>query len=166
MTSATRAELLRHLDSLGIEHDTVDHPAVFTVEESRALHERMPGMHSKNLFFKDAGDRLWLLTAEADRRVDLKTLHARIGAKRLSFGKPDLLQAVLGVTPGSVTPFALINDRDRRVTFVLDAAMLRAEHVNFHPLENTATTRVTPAGLKAFLASTGHALHTVDLGDG
>lgn len=166
MTHATRAELLRHLDTLGIEHHTVDHPAVFTVEESRALHESMPGMHSKNLFFKDAGDRLWLLTAEADRRIDLKTLHTRIGAKRLSFGKPDLLLATLGVTPGSVTPFALINDRAHRVTFVLDAAMLLADYVNFHPLENTATTRVTPEGFKSFLRSTGHALATVDLDGG
>lgn len=166
MTPVSRADLLRQLDALGIENATVDHPAVFTVEESRALHERMPGMHSKNLFFKDASDRLWLLTAEADRRIDLKTLHTRIGAKRLSFGKPDLLMAVLGVTPGSVTPFALVNDRERRVSFVLDAAMLRAEHLNFHPLENTATTRVTPEGLKAFLRSTGHALNTVDLAGG
>ena len=165
MIAATRAELLRHLDSLGIENQTVDHPAVFTVEESRALHGRLPGMHSKNLFFKDAGDRLWLLTAEADRRIDLKALHTRIGAKRLSFGKPELLMSVLGVTPGSVTPFALINDRDRRVTFVLDAAMLGAAHVNFHPLDNTASTRVTPEGLKIFLRSTGHALHTVEFGD-
>lgn len=166
MTPATRAELLRHLDSLGIANETVDHAAVFTVEESRALHERLPGMHSKNLFFKDAGDRLWLLTAEADRRIDLKTLHTRIGAKRLSFGKPELLMTALGVTPGSVTPFALINDREHRVSFVLDAAMLRVDYVNFHPLENTATTRVTPDGFKAFLNSTGHALQTVELGDG
>ncbi|MBM3526152.1 MAG: prolyl-tRNA synthetase associated domain-containing protein [Alphaproteobacteria bacterium] len=166
MSPATRADLLRHLDSLGIANETVDHPAVFTVEESRALNERIPGMHSKNLFFKDAGDRLWLLTAEADRRIDLKTLHARIGAKRLSFGKPELLMRALGVTPGSVTPFALINDREHQVSFVLDTAMLRAEFVNFHPLENTATTRVTPAGFKAFLKSTGHALQTVELGDG
>ncbi len=162
MPPATRDDLLRRLDDLAITHVTVDHPAVFTVEESRALHGGMPGMHSKNLFFKDAGDRLWLVTAEADRRIDLKTLHTRIGAKRLSFGKPDLLMAVLGVPPGSVTPFALINDVDRRVSFVLDAAMLSAEFVNFHPLVNTATTRVSPAGLRAFLRSTGHDLSTVE----
>ena len=164
MPPATRADLLRRLDELGIAHETVDHDAVFTVEESRALHERIPGMHSKNLFFKDAGDRLWLLSAEADRRLDLKTLHTRIGAKRLSFGKPDLLLEVLGVPAGSVTPFALINDRDRRVSFVLDAAMLGASRVNFHPLENTATTGISPDGLKAFLRATGHAPQVVELG--
>ena len=164
MSHATRADLLRRLDELGIVHETVEHDAVFTVEESRALHERIPGMHSKNLFFKDAGDRLWLLSAEADRRLDLKTLHTRIGAKRLSFGKPDLLLEVLGVPAGSVTPFALINDRDRRVSFVLDAAMLGASRVNFHPLENTATTGISPEGLKAFLRATGHAPQVVELG--
>jgi Ala-tRNA(Pro) deacylase len=164
MSHATRADLLARLDELGIAHETVDHDAVFTVEESRALHERIPGMHSKNLFFKDAGDRLWLLSAEADRRLDLKTLHTRIGAKRLSFGKPDLLLEVLGVPAGSVTPFALINDRERRVSFVLDAAMLGASRVNFHPLDNTATTGISPDGLQAFLRATGHAPQVVELG--
>jgi Ala-tRNA(Pro) deacylase len=164
MPHATRADLLRRLDALGIAHVTHDHEAVFTVEQSRALHARIPGMHSKNLFFKDAGDRLWLVTAEADRRLDLKTLHARIGARRLSFGRPELLLEVLGVPAGSVTPFALITDAERHVSFVLDAAMLGAERVNFHPLENTATTGVSPDGLRRFLASTGHAPQVVELG--
>lgn len=166
MTFATRADLLRRLDDLGVAHTTADHAAVFTVEESEKLHVDLPGMHSKNLFFKDAGDRLWLLTAEAHRRIELKTLHTKIGAKRLSFGKPDLLMEVLGVTPGSVTPFALINDTARRVTFVLDAEMAGASQLNFHPLVNTATTCVSAEGLKAFLRSTGHALTTVDLTGG
>jgi Ala-tRNA(Pro) deacylase len=139
---------------------------VFTVEQSRSLHARLPGMHSKNLFLKDAGDRLWLLTAEADRRVDLKALPDRIGAKRLSFGKPELLMETLGVIVGAVTPFALINDLSHRVTFVLDRAMAGATLLNFHPLENTATTAVTPDGLKRFLAATGHGWQTVDLGAG
>ena len=163
MAHATRADLLRRLDELGIAHTTHEHQAVFTVEQSRALHDAIPGMHSKNLFFKDAGDRLWLVTAEADRRLDLKTLHTRIGAKRLSFGKPELLLEVLGVPAGAVTPFALINDTAHRVSFVLDAAMRGAERVNFHPLENTATTGVTPDGLEAFLRSTGHAPQVVEL---
>lgn len=166
MTHHTRADLMRRLDELGVENRTADHEAVFTVEQSRALHAAMPGMHSKNLFLKDAGDRLWLVTAEADRRIDLKTLHARIGAKRLSFGKPELLMEVLGVVAGSVTPFALINDTGHRVTFFLDAAMAHAPRLNFHPLENTATTCVSADGLRAFLRSTGHALNTVDLGAG
>lgn len=166
MTPATRADLLRRLDELGIAHRTTDHDAVFTVEESQRLHVDLPGMHSKNLFFKDAGERLWLLTAEASRRIDLKTLHTRIGAKRLSFGKPDLLMAALGVTPGSVTPFALINDTARRVSFVLDAEMADAPQLNFHPLVNTATTSISAQGLRAFLRRTGHGFATVDLSSG
>jgi Ala-tRNA(Pro) deacylase len=163
MSPASRADLLARLDAIGVAHATTDHEAVFTVEESRALHASIPGLHSKNLFFKDAGDRLWLVTAEADRRIDLKTLHHRIGAKRLSFGKPDLLMEVLGVVPGSVTPFALLNDTARRVTFFLDADLARSTQLNFHPLENTATTTVSADGLRSFLRSTGHDLHVVDL---
>ena len=166
MPPATRADLLARLDALGIAHATTDHAAVFTVEESRALNAALPGMHSKNLFLKDAGDRLWLVTAEAERRVDLKTLHHRIGAKRLSFGKPDLLMEALGVAPGSVTPFALINDGVRRVTFVLDAEMATAPVLNFHPLVNTATTAISADGLRAFLRSTGHVPLVVDLANG
>lgn len=120
----------------------------------------------KNLFLKDAGDRLWLVTAEADRRIDLKSLPERIGAKRLSFGRPDLLMQVLGVIPGAVTPFALINDLDRRVTFVLDAALASVPVLNVHPLENTATTAISAEGLRLFLRATGHALNLVDLRGG
>jgi Ala-tRNA(Pro) deacylase len=163
MAHATRAELLAKLDSLGVAHNTVEHPPVFTVEESRALHLQLPGMHSKNLFFKDAQDELWLVTAEADRRIDLKSLHHRIGAKRLSFGKPELLMQVLGVIAGSVTPFALINDRSRRVRFFIDKTMESATLLNFHPLENNATTSVTPEGLRKFLAATGHGWRSIDL---
>jgi Ala-tRNA(Pro) deacylase len=166
MPPARRADLLARLDAIGVAHATVDHEAVFTVEQSRALHQSMPGLHSKNLFFKDAGERLWLVTAEADRRIDLKTLHHRIGAKRLSFGKPELLMDVLGVVPGSVTPFALLNDAARRVTFFLDSEMAAAPLLNFHPLENTATTAISADGLRAFLRATGHALNLVELREG
>lgn len=151
MPTASRADLLARLDSLGIAHATTEHPAVFTVEESRALHATLPGLHSKNLFFKDAGDRLWLVTAEADRRIDLKSLHQRIGAKRLSFGRPELLMEVLGVIPGAVTPFAPVNDSGRRVRVVLDAEMMRADTLNCHPLVNTATTNIRAADLLRFL---------------
>ncbi len=163
----TRAELLRKLAELGIHVTTHDHQPVFTVEESRELHARLPGLHSKNLFLKDAGNRLWLVTAEADRRIDLKTLHRRIGAKRLSFGKPELLRETLGVEPGSVTPFALANDTQNRVTLVLDKAMLGAELLNFHPLENNATTAISPDDFLRFLKAIEHPPLIVDfVGDG
>lgn len=160
---AGRAELLGFLDALGIAVETVDHPPVFTVEEARRLRGRIPGGHCKSLFLKDRKGGLWLVVADEDRRVDLPALARHLGAPRFSFGKPDLLGAVLGVTPGSVTPFALINDRaGRRVSVVLDAAMLRRPLLNYHPLDNRATVTVSSAGLEAFVAACGHAPYIVD----
>jgi Ala-tRNA(Pro) deacylase len=114
---------------------------------------RLPGGHTKNLFLKDAKGRVWLITALDDTRIDLKTIHKTIGAARLSFGSADLMGELLGVRPGSVTPFGLINDTGKAVTLVVDAALLAREPLNFHPLVNTATTAVSKAGFLAFLAA-------------
>ena len=148
-------DLFAFFDRHGIAHSTLEHEAVFTVEEGPELKARLPGAHTKNLFLKDAKGRLWLISAEAESVIDLKTLHRTIGAARLSFGSADLMRETLGVTPGSVTAFALINDPEHKVTFVLDAALLKKEPVNFHPLVNTATTAVSKDGLKAFLKAVG-----------
>lgn len=153
---ATREELFARLSSLGIETKTVDHPPVFTVEEARALRGEIPGGHCKNLFLKDDKGQIWLIVCLEDAQIDLKSAPARIGSRRLSFGKPDLLMDVLGVEPGSVTPFALINDTAKRVNVVLDAAMMAHEVVSYHPLVNTATTTIRPADLVAFIRSCGH----------
>jgi Ala-tRNA(Pro) deacylase len=147
---ARRADLFAFLDEHGIEHRTLEHPPVFRVEEGAEIKAALPGVHTKNLFLKDAKDRLWLISAAADTRVDLKRLHAVIGSARLSFGSAERMGEALGVTPGSVTVFALINDGERRVTPVLDAALFRTDPVNFHPLSNDATTAVSRAGLLAF----------------
>jgi len=155
--SASRDDLFALLDELGIAHDTREHAAAFTVEDARALRGRIPGGHTKNLFLKDKKGRLWLVVALEDTAVNLKTLHKTIGSARLSFGKPALMEETLGVKPGSVTPFALMNDTGGRVTVVLDEAMMAHEELNFHPLENTATTTIPRAGLLAFLEATGHA---------
>lgn len=149
-------DLLARLDTLGIAHTTHRHPAVFTVEEARAHCGHLPGCHCKNLFLKDKKGELWLVVARDDAAIDMKTLDRRIGSARLSFGKPDLLGEVLGVVPGAVTPFALANDTDGRVHVVLDAAMMRAELVNYHPLTNEATTALSPADLLVFIRATGH----------
>jgi Ala-tRNA(Pro) deacylase len=154
--STTREMLFNHLESLGIVTTTVSHPPVFTVEEARALRGTIPGLHIKNLFLKDRKDTLWLVVCEEDTAVDLKALPARIGSARLSFGRPELLREVLGIEPGSVTPFALINDTQCRVNVVLDARIVGAEAVNCHPLGNTATTTISSADLLTFIASTGH----------
>lgn len=161
---ASRAELFERLDALGIVTETVEHPAVFTVEESRAIHkhELLPGGHTKNLFLKDKKGNLFLVVALNDTEIDLKTLHRALGCGRLSFGRADLLQETLGVKPGSVTPFSLINDTERRVQVVLDAAMVAHERLNFHPLENTATTNIARDDVLKFIDSCGQTRRTVD----
>lgn len=151
--TATRADLFALLDRLGLAHRTVEHAAVFTVEESRSIKAEMPGGHSKNLFLKDKAGRLYLAVARAETRVDLVGLGRRLGAKgRLSFGRPELMTATLGVIPGAVTPFALMNDTARALAaVVLDRALLATDPVWFHPLENTASTAVSPDALRAFV---------------
>ena len=149
----TRADLLSFLDAHGVAHSTLDHPPVFRVEEGLEIKAALPGGHTKNLFLKDAKGQLWLISALGETAIDLKRLHTVIGSGRLSFGSPDLMVQTLGVTPGSVTAFGLINDADRRVRFVLDAALAKADPVNFHPLGNDATTAVSQAGLRSFLAA-------------
>jgi Ala-tRNA(Pro) deacylase len=152
----SREDLFARLAALGIETSTVEHPAVFTVAESSRLERDLPGGHTKNLFLKDKRGRLFLVVALGRAHIDLKTLHKRLACDRLSFGRPELLMEVLGVPPGSVTPFALINDTVHRVTVVLDADMMRHERLNFHPLENTATTNIARGDLLAFIRSCGH----------
>jgi len=154
---ASPEDLFAYLDRLGIKHATVSHPPLFTVEQSQALRGRIPGGHTKNLFLKDKKDALFLVVALEDARIDLKSLHRRLGANgRFSFGSADLLREVWGVPPGAVTPFGAINDSETRVTVVLDAAMMRHETLNYHPLVNTRTTSIARADLIKFLEATGH----------
>ncbi|MGD0719616.1 MAG: YbaK/EbsC family protein [Roseiarcus sp.] len=164
---ATPEDLFAFLARLAIPTETVEHPAVFTVEESTALRGDMPGGHTKNLFVKDKKSRLFLLALGAAASVDLKRVHEKIGGQgRVSFGSAELLEQVWGVRPGSVTPFGAINDRDLRVTVVLDAAMMAHERLNFHPLVNTRTTGLASADLVKFLRATGHEPLTVALEEG
>ena len=150
-----RTDLMALLDRLGVEHTTLEHEAVFRVGEGEDLKAGLPGAHTKNLFLKDAKGQLWLISAKDRTAIDLKKLPAVIGAGRLSFGSEALMVEVLGVTPGSVTAFALINDPDHKVRFVLDRALAEADPVNFHPLVNTATTTVSQDGFRRFLAAAG-----------
>ncbi len=154
--STTSDQLLQHLDDLGIKTSTTQHEAVFTVEQARALRGEIPGGHCKNLFLKDKKGALWLVVCLEDAVIDLKALPSVIGAARISFGKAELLREVLGVEPGSVTPFALINDKDHRVNVVLDEKMMQAQVVNYHPLVNTATVTLTPDDLLKFISACGH----------
>jgi len=159
---ASPADLYAFLDAHGIDHRTLEHEAVFRVDEGHEIKAALPGGHTKNLFLKDAKDQVWLICALGETRVDLKRLPPVIGAARLSFGSEALLHALLGVRPGSVTLFALINDAQKRVKLVLDAALLDVEPVNFHPLTNTATTAISQAGLRQFLQALDIRARVVD----
>ena len=162
---ATPDDLFAFLDSLGILHRTVRHPPLFTVEESRTLRGVIPGGHTKNLFLKDKKDALYLVVALEDAAIELKGLHRILGATgRFSFASAGVMRAVLGVEPGAVTPFAAINDGERRVNVVLDAVMMRHETLNYHPLINTMTTSIAPADLVEFLEATGHPPRIVPMG--
>jgi len=153
---ATRQDLFARLAELGIATQTIEHEAVFTVAQSSKLERELPGGHTKNLFLKDKKGRLFLVVALGHAHIELKTLHKQLGADRLSFAGPALLTEVLGVPAGSVTPFALINDKARRVTVILDADMMRHEQLNYHPLENTATTNIARDDLLRFIRDCGH----------
>lgn len=152
---ATEADLFAHFDANGIAHATTRHPAVFTVAESADVKAIMPGGHTKNLFLKDKKGALFLLCAIAETKIDLNAVSKLIGAGRFSFGSGELLQEKLGVPPGSVTLFALINDPDQEVKLLLDDALYAQDPVNFHPLKNDATTAISPDGMARFVASLG-----------
>jgi Ala-tRNA(Pro) deacylase len=153
----SEAALKDALAVLGIDWSLLEHEAVFTVEESLAIHNALPGAHTKNLFLKDSGGQFWLVTVDHAKRVDLKALSGVIGSKKLSFGKAEDMEALLGVTPGSVTPLAALNDTGHAVRVVIDPELAAAATVNVHPLRNTATIGLSGADLCCALTEWGHA---------
>jgi len=160
---ATPAELLNHLKALGIATTTTEHAAAFTVDELEAVAGHLPGVHVKNLFLCDAKKKMWLVVAPGARALDLKKLADIIGSARLSFGSEERLVRVLGVAPGSVTPFAIINDKDNVVQVILDAEMMQGDIINAHPLVNTMSTSIAPQDLLKFMAHCGHSPRLVNL---
>jgi Ala-tRNA(Pro) deacylase len=152
----TRTELFDQLHGMGIKTTTFEHDAVFTVAESGGVEDSLPGAHTKNLFLKDDKGVLVLVVAKTSTKVDLKQLGRKIGAGRFSFGKPEILMSALGVTPGSVTAFAIANDQTKKVELVFDSELMTHDSLNCHPLENTATTNIARDDLLRFIRSTGH----------
>jgi Ala-tRNA(Pro) deacylase len=148
--------LIAALDALQINWQIYEHPAVFTVEESADLHADIPGAHTKNMFLKDAGGQFWLVTVPHHVRVDIKALPALVGGKKMSFGKAEDMQRLLGVAPGAVTPLAAINDSNGAVRVVLDVSLADAPLVNIHPLRNTATLALSGANLLRALTNWRH----------
>jgi Ala-tRNA(Pro) deacylase len=161
----TPEDLLSFLDGLGIETNTVEHPAVFTVDEARRLRGELPGAHSKSLFLRNKKGRMWLVVTLEDRKIDLKDLGESLNAGRFSFGSAERLMRYLGVIPGAVTPFGAINDQGQLVQIALDREMLEHEPLNFHPLDNTKTTAISTEGLLRFLQATGHDPEVLDFDD-
>src|SRR4051794_7001581 len=157
-------DITAFLDAHGIAADRVDHPAVMTVEESERLVPAMPGAKTKNLFLRDKkGTRHFLVTVPHDVAVDLNALGARIGAGRLGFASAERLQRHLGITPGSVSLLALVNDTSHAVEFILDRTLWDADAVHAHPLVNTATLVIPHAALERFLAATAHSPRIIDV---
>ena len=155
--------LLERLEALGVQSKTVMHPPVFTVEEAKALRGSLPGAHIKNLFLRNKKGAMWLVTCLEDRDIDLKALGAALDAGRFSFGSAERLMTYLGVLPGAVTPFAVINDTDRAVTMVLDRAIVGNDPVNCHPLVNDMTTALESGDLIRFLEAEGHPPLVLDM---
>jgi Ala-tRNA(Pro) deacylase len=155
-------QLFDRLDTLGISHKTVEHPPVFTVEEAKTHRGVLPGHHIKNLFLRNKKEEMWLIVAIEDRAIDLKRVGEVLGAGRLSFGSPDRLRRTLGVEPGSVTPFSVVNDQPHQVRLVLDSGLREGGPINAHPLVNTMTTTLTLADLERFFAATGHTPRWLD----
>ena len=160
---ATPDDLFRRLNELGIPFVSHTHAPVFTVEEARAIRGDLPGCHTKNLFVRDKKQRMWLLVCEQDTEVRLREVEAVIGSKRLSFGSPTRLMHYLGVIPGAVNPFAVMNDHNRAVEVVLDRTILEHEPLNFHPLDNAMTTAVSADDFLRFLHAETHPPLLIDL---
>ena len=160
---STPEALLSRLTMLGIAHTVYHHAPVFTVAEAAAIDAGIPGLHCRNLFLRDKKDAMFLVVAANATPVDLKTLPETIGSGRLSFGSPERLWRYLGVRPGSVCPFAAINDRELQVKIVLEAGMMSAPLVCYHPLDNRMTVSLTPGDLLRFLDWTGHRPHITSL---
>jgi Ala-tRNA(Pro) deacylase len=156
-TQTGQAELYALLNEHAIAYAHHTHPPLFTVADSQSLRGELPGGHVKNMFMKDKKGAIWLATCMEDRRIRIRDLEKEISARNLSFAKEPLLWEMLGVRPGAVTPFGLINDRaGQRVRIALDVQMLEHDPLNFHPLHNEATTAISKEGFLKFLTLTGH----------
>ena len=159
----TKEELLDILTRIGIDHTTHYHPAVYTVEEADRHKDGIVGAHSKNLFFRDRKKNFILVVTLSDKQIKIKEVAQKINAKGLSFAKPEYLKQVLGVIPGAVTPLAVINAQGQGLRVILDEALMEKEILNFHPIENTATTTLSAKDLFNFMKHCDQPFEVVQL---
>ena len=162
-SDAREAALCERLRSLNIAWTIHSHAPVFTVEEAKNLRGELDGLHTKNLFLKDKSGGLWLVVAREELNLDLNALSKHLSVPRFSFGKPALMVETLGIAPGAVTPFALMNDSDLRVSAIFDKAMMEGGILNFHPLRNDKTMAIASQDLMKFVEATGHVPRLVEL---
>ena len=148
---------------LGIETTTVRHSPMFTVKDGEKELVDVPGGHCKTLFLKDKNENLWLVVMLGKIRLDMKSLQKKLGSSRLSFAKPDLMWEVLGVEPGAVTPFVILNESARNIKVVLDKKMMKEKLLNYHPLRNDATTTISASDLLKFIYAMEHKPIILDL---
>jgi Ala-tRNA(Pro) deacylase len=158
----SKEELIKLLDESNCDYEVKEHAPLFTVEDSKLFRGSILGAHSKNLFLKDAKGQFYLLSVEENTKVDLKKIMNFIGSKKLSFAKAEYLESILGIEPGSVSPFALINDVDKKVLFFLDKNFLNYEKLNFHPLVNTATVNIATSDMIKFIEEKHNPIKYID----
>ena len=152
MSNANEQKVYEILDSLNIEYTKYEHKAIFTIEEANDLDINIPGGHCKNLFIRNRkGDVHYLIVLEESKRVDLKALSKQISSTQLSFSSEKRLFKYLKLTPGSVTPFGLINDINSEVIVLIDMELINNSILNFHPNVNTATIGVSYKDFEKFL---------------
>lgn len=163
MTTDPRSHLFGRLEALGISTTTIPYPAHRTVEEGKALRGAMAGQFTKNLLLKDKKGTMFMVVADEDRAIDLKRLHLHVGAQgRLGFAAAEQMREILNVEPGALTPFSLLRDTGGMVKPVIDASLMQAEQLNFHPLVNTESTGIAPEALLVFMRACDHSPLIVD----
>ena len=159
----TKTDLFELLSAKNLDFQIYDHDPLFTVEDSAKLRGEINGAHTKNLFLKNKKNKFFLLSCDENTKVDLKKFSKSIGAKNLSFANEVYLEQFLGIKPGSVSPYALLNDKDNKVEFYLDEKLFRSELINYHPLINKTTISIKTSEFVNFLIENNKKIHIFSL---
>lgn len=162
--AATAKQLLNALETLGVEHQTTTHEALYTVDQAKEVAYDEPGAHTKNLFLRNKKGRMFLLVVESDHRVDLRGLRDKLNVPggQFAFASTERLGLYLGVVPGSVSPLAVYNDHECAVQVLIQRTLLEHEWIYLHPCRNTHSTRLRTHDLLEILNSWKHPVTVLD----
>jgi len=155
----TQKELIKLLDTKGYDFDFHEHSALFTVEDSNKLRGKIKGLHSKNLFLKNKKNKFYLFSCDEFTNINLKTISKSLGLGNVSFAKTEYLENLLGISPGSVTPFALLNNPENNIDFYLEDKLHESEYIKFHPLTNTGTITIKSRDFVEFMIENKKKIH-------